>query len=156
MYHFWLFVHLLGLVVMAAGVGVANVSGIMASKTKEPKLIALWSGLNHRIEHLAILPGALTLLVAGTVLVHQQGYDFGALWISAAYGLWILAVVLGAGVLGRHAKRIHRAAVAEAADGVEVSVEAARLASSPIGPIVGNLLNIVILVFLYLMIVKPG
>jgi len=31
-----------------------------------------------------------------------------------------------------------------------------KLARSPVGPVVGNLLNVIVLVFLYLMIVKPS
>jgi uncharacterized membrane protein len=153
---FWLFVHLFGLVVLAAGVGVANLSGIMMSRTDSPSLIAMWSKINLRAEHVATLPGALLLLVGGTALVHEIGYDFGATWISAAYALWVVAVALGAGVLGRHAHKIHAIASSEVAAGAEVSTDAARLARSPVGPVVGNLLNLIVLVFLYLMIAKPG
>lgn len=155
MYEFWLIAHFVGLTLLAAGVGVTNLSGIMAAKTTDPRMIVMWSRLNFKGEHIAILPGALLLLIAGTALVHEVGYDFGALWISAAYALWLVAVFLGAGVLGRHAKRMRRAAEAEIEQGVEVSVEAARIARSPIGPIFGNVLNLILLVFLYLMVAKP-
>ncbi|MDX6550865.1 MAG: hypothetical protein QOJ31_1549, partial [Gaiellales bacterium] len=77
-------------------------------------------------------------------------------WIVSAYVLWVIAVFLGGGVLGRHAHRIHRLARDEVAAGVEVSTTAAKLARSPLGPVVGNLLNLIILAFLYLMIVKPS
>jgi uncharacterized membrane protein len=153
---FWLFVHLVGLVMLAAGVGVANLSGIMMGKTDSPGMLAMWSKVNYKVEHIATLPGALLLIVAGTILVDDLGYDYSALWISAAYVLWVIAVGLGAGVLGRHAHKIHRIASREAASGAEVSIEAVALARSPIGPVVGNLLNLIILVFLYLMIAKPS
>jgi uncharacterized membrane protein len=152
---FWLFVHLFGLVMLAAGVGVANLSGIMMGKTESPSLLAMWSKINYKAEHVATLPGALLLLVGGTILVDKIGYEYSALWISAAYVLWVIAVGLGAGVLGRHAHKIHRIASREAASGAEVSIEAVALARSPIGPVVGNLLNLIILAFLYLMIAKP-
>ena len=156
MIHFWLFVHLFGLVLLSAGVGVANLSGIMMGKTDSPAMLAMWSKLNFRSEHIATLPGALLLIVAGTVLVHKERIDSGATWVVAAYVLWVVAVVLGGGVLGRHAHRIHRAAVAEVEAGAQVSTEAMALARSPVGPVVGNLLNVIVLVFLYLMIVKPS
>jgi uncharacterized membrane protein len=156
MTQFWLYLHFLGLVFLAAGVGVANVSGFMMSKAESMSVLAMWSRINHKVEHLATLPGALLLLVAGTVLVDREGYDYGAPWISAAYALWIVAVFLGAGVLGRRARRIHAAAAEQAAAGNETDAAIFGMARSPVGPIVGNLLNLIILVFLYLMVVKPG
>ena len=96
------------------------------------------------------------LIVAGSILVHEEGYDYSATWIVSAYILWVIAVFLGAVVLGRHAHRIHRLASDEAAAGVEISATAAKLARSPVGPVVGNLLNLILLAFLYLMIVKPS
>jgi uncharacterized membrane protein len=143
-------------VLLSAGVGVANVSGIMMGKTDSPTMLAMWSKLNFRAEHFATLPGALLLIVAGTVLVDKEGIDFGATWVVSAYVLWVVAVFLGAGVLGRHAHRIHHAAIKEVEAGAQISTEAMALARSPVGPIVGNLLNVIVLLFLYLMIVKPS
>jgi uncharacterized membrane protein len=154
--HFWLFLHLTGLVLLAAGVGIANLSGIMMSKTESPQLLAMWSKVNFRSEYIATLPGALLLIVAGTVLVHKEGIDYGATWIVSAYVLWVIAVLLGGGVLGRHAHRIHHLATREVEQGVTVSDAAMKLARSPVGPVVGNVLNLILLTFLYLMIVKPS
>jgi uncharacterized membrane protein len=156
MIRFWLFTHFVGLVLLAAGVGIANLSGIMMGKSSTPTMLAMWSRLNHRIEHIATLPGALILLVAGTILVHKEGYAYSTTWIVSAYVLWLVAVFLGAVVLGRHARRIHALAEAEVAAGDQVSTQAAALARSPLGPVVGNLLNVIVLLFLYLMIFKPS
>jgi uncharacterized membrane protein len=156
MIHFWLFLHLTGLVLLAAGVGIANLSGIMMSKAESPQMLAMWSKVNLRAEHVATLPGALLLIVAGTVLVHKEGIDYGATWIVSAYVLWVIAVFLGGGVLGRHAHRIHHLATEEVERGLTVSDAAMKLARSPVGPVVGNVLNLILLTFLYLMIVKPS
>jgi uncharacterized membrane protein len=155
MIRFWLFVHIFGLVMLAAGVGIANLSGIMMGKATSSEMLAMWSRLNHKIEYIATLPGALLLLVAGTVLVDKEGYDYTTGWVAAAYVLWVVAVFLGAVVLGRHAKRIHALATEEMGSGAGPDRSTA-LARSPLGPVVGNLLNVIILVFLYLMIFKPG
>jgi uncharacterized membrane protein len=156
MIRFWLFVHFVGLLLLAGGVGIANLSGIMMGKSSTPSMLAMWSKLNHTIEYIATLPGALILLVAGTLLVHKEGYAYSTTWILSAYVLWLIAVFLGAAVLGRHARRIHTLAEAEVAAGDELSTQAAALARSPLGPVVGNLLNVIVLLFLYLMIFKPG
>jgi uncharacterized membrane protein len=156
MIQFWLFLHLTGLVMLAAGVGIANLSGIMMSKTDSPQMLAMWSKVNSRSEHIATLPGALLLIVAGTVLVHKEGIDYGATWVVSAYVLWVIAVILGGGVLGRHAHRIHHLATQEVEQGLTVSDAAMKLARSPVGPVVGNVLNLIVLAFLYLMIVKPS
>jgi uncharacterized membrane protein len=154
--NFLFFLHMLGLVILAAGIGLANFSGIKTGSSKRSSDIALWSGVNHRSEHIATLPGALLLLISGTLMVDDRGYDFGAAWISAAYALWLLAVVLGAGVLGRHSKKVHRAANDAVAAGRETDEELIKLSSGPLGPIVGNLLNLIVLAFLWVMIYKPG
>jgi hypothetical protein len=154
--NFWLFVHLTGLVILAAGIGTANLSGILLSKTDSPAMLAMWSGINIRAERMLILPGALVLLVAGTILVHEEGRSYGAFWITAAYILWVVAVFLGAVVLGRHAHQIHHLATQEQAAGVETSTTAAALARSSKGPAVGMSLNVIVVVFLALMVFKPG
>jgi len=154
--NFWLFIHLTGLVILAAGVGTANLSGILLSKADSPKMLAMWSDINIRAERMLILPGALVLLIAGTILVHEEGRSYGAFWITAAYILWVVAVFLGAVVLGRHAHQIHHLAIEEEAAGVETSITARALAQSPKGPAVGMTLNVIVVVFLALMVFKPG
>jgi uncharacterized membrane protein len=156
MIRFWLFVHFVGLVMLAAGVGIANLSGVMMGKASSSAMLAMWSKLNYTIEHIATLPGALILLVAGTILVDKEGYDYTTTWVAAAYVLWVIAVFLGAVVLGRHARQVHALASEEVASGIEEPARSGALARSPIGPVVGNLLNVIVLVFLYLMIFKPG
>lgn len=156
MTNFLFIAHMFGLVMLAAGVGMANYSGIMTGKSKRSSDIALWSGVNHRIEYIATLPGALILLISGTLMVDDRGFSFSDGWVSAAFTLWLLAVVLGTGVLGRHSKKVHRAASEAAAAGREDDEELIRLSSGPLGPIVGNLLNIIVLAFLYVMVYKPG
>ncbi|MCW2928702.1 MAG: putative integral rane protein [Thermoleophilia bacterium] len=156
MTNLYFFAHMVGLVLLAAGIGVANYSGIMVGVAKRSSEIALWSRVNYRIEHIATLPGALVLLVSGILMVEDRGYSFGDAWITAAFGLWVLAVVIGAGVLGRHAKKVHRAATEAVAAGREDDPEVIRLSSGPLGPILGNLLNLIVVAFLYVMIYKPG
>jgi uncharacterized membrane protein len=156
MTNFWLFIHFVGLVLLAAGVGAANLSGIQLGKTDSPRMLAMWSGINIRAERFLILPGALVLIVAGTILVHEEGRSYGAAWISAAYVLWVVAVFLGGVVLGRHAHRINHLAGEEVAAGAETSTTAMALARSPKGPAVGMTLNVIILVFIGLMVFKPG
>jgi len=46
--NFWLFVHLIGRAILAAGVGTANLSGILLAKTESPAMLAMWSGINIR------------------------------------------------------------------------------------------------------------
>ncbi|MCW2921051.1 MAG: hypothetical protein JWL76_925 [Thermoleophilia bacterium] len=156
MTNFLFFAHMFGLAMLAAGVGVANYSGIMAGTSKRSSDIALWSGVNHRIEFIATLPGALVLLISGTLMVDDRGFSYDMGWVTAAYVLWVAAVVLGAGVLGRHSKRVHRSATEAVAAGRETDEALIRLSSGKLGPIVGNLLNLIIIAFLYVMVYKPG
>jgi uncharacterized membrane protein len=156
MTNFYFVAHMFGLVLLSAGIGIANLSGIRTGMAKKSSEIAMWSGINHKTEHVATLPGALILLVTGVLMVDDRGFDFGAFWISAAFALWVLAVILGAGVLGRHSKKVHRAASEAAAAGREDDEAVVQLSTGPLGPIVGNLLNLIMIAFLYLMVYKPG
>ena len=135
MINFWLFVHLTGLVLLAAGVGVANLSGIMMSKTDSPNCSRCGASSTSRRAR-GDLPGALLLIVAGSILVDTEGFDYSATWVVSAYVLWVISVVLGGVVLGRHTHRIDHAASEEVKQGLTVSTEAVKLARSPFGPVV--------------------
>ncbi|MCW2974596.1 MAG: hypothetical protein JWN72_2869 [Thermoleophilia bacterium] len=156
MSNFAFFAHMFGLVMLAAGVGVANYSGIMIGRSATASSVALWSQVNHRIEYMATLPGALILLLSGTYMVDDRGFGFGDVWVGAAYALWLLAVVVGAGVLGANARGLHRAATAAVAAGHEDDADVLARSNSPIGPVLGNVLNVIVVAFLYLMVYKPG
>lgn len=155
-YKTWLFLHILGVFMLVGGAGIATAVGIKASKSVNSRTIASLSGLSIVAERFVITPGAILALVAGTALVHEVGYSFSASWIVAAYVLWVVAMGIGWGILGRHSVRVNRHAGQLVADGVETSDDLGREAAAPVGMIFGAVQNVILIAFIYLMVVRPG
>lgn len=151
-----LILHILGVFLIVGGVGIATALGIKASKSRSPGTLAELSGLSIVAERYVITPGAVLALVAGTVLVHKSGHTFGEFWLIAAYVLWITAISLGWLVLGPHNSRLHEHAKQLVASGVDVSDELQKEAAAPVGMIFGLVQNVILLVFIYLMVARPG
>jgi uncharacterized membrane protein len=151
-----LFLHIFGVFLIVGGAAIATALGIKASKSVHSRTIAAFSGLSIIAERYVITPGAIIALVAGSFLVHQIGYDFNQAWIGASYVLWIVAMSIGWGILGRHSVRLNRHAKQLVADGVESSEELGREAAAPIAMVFGLVQNVILLAFIYLMVVRPG
>ena len=144
-------------IVLAGGAGVGMASGIVMSRTDDVRTIGALSRVAERVEHFVTSPGALVTLVTGTwLLVDFDFFDVGQTWLWLAYVLWVVAVALGEGVLAPHNKRLHLEAEALARAGIERSAELQRAAASPRGTVTGLVLTLLLLVFVYLMVVKPG
>ena len=156
MYKTLLFLHIVGVFLIIGGAAIATALGIKASKSVHTRTIAALSGLSIIAERYVITPGAILALVAGSFLVHEVGYSFSQAWISASYVLWVVAMSIGWGILGRHSARLNRHATQLVADGVETSEELGREAAAPVGMIFGAVQNVILLAFIYLMVVRPG
>jgi uncharacterized membrane protein len=148
--------HLFGAFLLTAGAGAATALGIRASTITSTRVIAATTGFSKSMEHFVIMPGALIALAFGTWLVIELDYEFSAGWISAAYALWIIALLLGNLVLARHAREVHTRAVALVAEGVEESEELRLAADETLPKVTGIVVNVIIIVFIYLMVVRPG
>jgi uncharacterized membrane protein len=118
-----LFLHIFGVFMIVGGAAIATALGIKGSKSVHTRTIAAFSGLSIIAERYVITPGAILALVAGSLLVHQVSYSFNAGWIVASYVLWVVAMSIGWGVLGRHSVRLNRHAKQLVAEGVESSDE---------------------------------
>lgn len=156
MYKTLLVLHLLGVFLIVGGAAIATAIGIKLSRTGHTRTVAELSRLSIVAERYVITPGAILALVAGSLLVHNIGYSFGATWIIASYVLWVTAMTIGWAILGRHTVRINRHARQLAVDGVETSDELRRQGAAPVGIIFGLGQNVILLAFIYLMVVRPG
>jgi uncharacterized membrane protein len=151
-----LFLHILGVFLIVGGAAIATALGIRASKSVHARTIVAYTSLSIVAERYVITPGAILALVAGSFLVHQVGYSFSQPWIVASYVLWVVAMSIGWGILGRHSARLNAHARRLVADGIENSDELGREAAAPVGMIFGAAQNVILLAFIYLMVVRPG
>ena len=156
MYKTWLFLHIAGVFMIVGGAGIATAVGVKASKSVNTRTIAALSGLSIVAERYVITPGAILALVAGTALVHEVGYSFSAGWIVAAYVLWIVAMGIGWGILGRHSLRVNQHARRLVTQGVENSEELGQEAAATVGIVFGAIQNVILVAFIFLMVVRPG
>lgn len=152
-----LFLHLLGAFLLVAGAGAQTALGLRAAASNSTRIVGAAAGAQTVVQYAAIVPGALIAIVFGTMLITRfDAYDFSDAWISASYLLWLGALGAATGYLGPQARKLRDHAHALLADGVEESEEL-RLHADARGPkAVGMALNVVIVVFLFLMVVKPG
>lgn len=157
-----MFFHILGVVLIAAGAGVGIATGIAMPRTSSVRAIGAMSGLAARAEHFATTPGAVFTLVTGTWFIADdtgesfQQFDITETWLWLSYVVWIIAVLLGEGVLARVNHDLHRQARALEAQGIETSDDLRRAASSRVAPITGGVLTLLLILFLYLMVFQPG
>jgi uncharacterized membrane protein len=154
--------HFLGVVLIAGGAGVGIATGIAMPRTDSVRTIASMSKLAVRAEHFATTPGALLTLITGTWFIADdsgevfQQFDLDETWLWLSYVLWVVAVLLGEGVLARFYQGLQRRAETLQAQGIETSEELRIAASSRTGPVTGAVLTLLLLVFIYLMVFQPG
>ena len=151
-----LFLHILGVFLIVGGAGIATALGVMASKSRRTQTVADLSGVSIVAERFVITPGAVLALVAGTFLVHRTGHTFDEFWLIAAYVLWVTAISIGWLILGRHSSAVHKHARELVAAGVEESDDLQAEAAAPVGMIFGLVQNVILVLFIYLMVVRPG
>ena len=150
-----LFFHLLGAFMIAAGAALGEVLLAAMKRTRNTEALAALVKAASRVPMLTI-PGALIALVFGSALVSQAGYKFSELWISLAYLAWIVAIALSGSVLGRAERRWKALAASELASGRAESPALAEAVADPTVSIVTHVLGAFVLLFLFLMVFKPG
>jgi uncharacterized membrane protein len=152
-YELALFVHLLGVAVLAAGMGAAAVGLELARRRRAPAEIAVLLRV-ARIGVGLVAAGSLGLLVGGFWLMQVGFYDLGDGWLSASLGLFVLAALLGA-FGGRRPKqaRLHAERLArERASGDETL---RRLLDDRAALVLNYAGAVVMTVVMALMIAKP-
>lgn len=147
--------HILGVVIMAFGSGTAMLASLSAGS--KPDLAAIL-----KASELELLGGRVTAISAvvvaalGTWLVIEGDFEFSAAWISAAYLFWFIAMGIGGGVLQRHSRGVIAAATAAQARGETTSDAVIAQFRSPVANIGGTALGLMYVIFIYLMVAKPG
>jgi hypothetical protein len=150
----FLFFHLLGAFCFFAGGAVVGVLQLAAIRQERPSQV-------HALLRLApvgaalVGAGALLTLGFGIALAEHEGLGLSPVWIQAAFGLWVAAMVLGAfgGRTARHARHL---AEKLAAEGDAPSPELRALISAR-GPLWASYASFVLLlVIVGLMVWQPG
>lgn len=144
-----LFFHLLGAFLLVAGVAVAGIAFAAARRRRRGDEIALLLGLT-RAGVALVGAGAVLALAFGLWLVDLEHIGYGAGWVDAAIGLFV--VMVGLGALGGQAPK--RARKLATAGGREDEVR--RLLDDRVALALNYLSLLLALVILALMVFKPG
>ena len=154
LHNFVLFCHILGALLFVAGVVLAGVLFEVAKRSDRPRDIAVLLGVT-RVGVLFVALGGLMVPLFGLWLVHLDGYDYSARWISMSLGLYIAAMLIG-GIGGQRPKRarILAAELAERDEGVSAELRA--LLDDRLSQALNYLSAALILAILVLMVYKPA
>ncbi len=156
LYEALLIAHIVGVVVMAFGSGTAMLASLSAGSRPDVNSILRASQLEMlggRVTSFA----AIVVAVLGTWLVIEvEAFDFEQAWISASYVLWFIAMGIGGGVLARHSRGVMAAAEEAQRRGETTNDALVAQFRSPVANIGGTVLGLMYVVFIYLMVVKPG
>ena len=156
-YELYLLLHIVGAFMIAGGSLSATTLGIYAGNGTNVHTMRVAADLQYKIEYALIVPGALIAIVFGSLLVTEMSFvEFSDAWVSASFLLWFVAMGLGTGVLGPHAKQMRAKADELIANGVAASAELQSEFASPKVKAIGAILTLTLIVFPYLMVAKPG
>lgn len=151
-----LFGHLVSVALLIGGAGVSTAAGIAMGKTSSTSVVGALARLGSTAEYFVTVPGAIGAIVFGTWLVDEAGYEFGQAWLSVSYVLWLAAIGIGTGVLGRHSRQVARTAAELRLNGVSESEDLRAEAGKPLIAMLGMLELVILVAFLWLMAAKPG
>ncbi len=148
-----LFVHLLGVVLLAAGLGAAAVGLEQARRTDDPGVVAALLRVARGGVVLVGL-GSITVIAGGVWLTAIGPYGFGDGWLSASLGLLVVAGALGA-VGGRRPKQARLHAERLARDHAPADLLLRRLLNDRAAMALNYLSALALIGILALMITKP-
>jgi uncharacterized membrane protein len=155
MYHWLLFLHLLGAFSFFAGATVAAVGQTIAMRRERPSEVALLLGAT-RWGVVLVGVGALFTIGFGSWLVADRPYwQFDQAWIEWAMVLWLASMVVG-GLGGRPARHARELAERLAAEGDHPSEELRRAVRDRYSLVLSFLSGALLIAILVLMVWKPG
>ena len=154
--HIYLFGHLVGVFLLVGAAGFSTMAGILTSRSTNLKLSVLLLDMQRQTELFVTSLGALITIVFGSLLVSPSGNDMADAWLSAAFALIIVVLALDHGVLMRANRKARARAADLLAKGTTESGEPAAIMGAPLVTAVGIALDLSFVVFLWLMIYRPG
>jgi uncharacterized membrane protein len=148
-----LFLHLLGVVGLTAGIAAAALSHALARRTHSAGEVAALLGV-ARAGVLLAAPSAFLLVGAGIWLVTLERVGWDASWLRSAIVLFAVSLVLGA-VGGRRARRARVLARQLGADGQAPTPVLRRLLDDRPSRIANVASTLAMIAVLWLMVAKP-
>lgn len=154
-YEFYIFMHIAGAFMLLGAAGLSTGTGIALGRVDRASTAKLLLTMMRRGELFVTTPGAVVVLVFGLLLIGETPYGFGDdPWLDTSVVLWVVAMAIGHGFLLPQNKKAIRMSEALGDQPVDAALKAQLTKPLIIGA--GLFLNFLFLVFLYLMVAKPG
>ena len=103
-YEVLLTLHVLAAIVWLGGSIMILVLGYMQRSAPIEQRVA-YTKLTEKVGNRVFAPASIVLIVAGSFLVDEAGYDYGDTWVTLGYVGWFISFVLGVGFYGPTGKR---------------------------------------------------
>ena len=151
-----LLLHLVGVVLLFAGMTVAAVAAAGARKRERAAEIAALLSIT-RTGVALVAAGGFSIVASGLWLIEASDglYSLGDGWIAGALGLLVLGFVLGA-LGGQKPKQARLLAVRLAKEGSESPEDLRRLLSDPVARALNYAAALAVVAALVVMVWKPG
>lgn len=151
-----LFLHLVGVLALVAGVASAAVAHRQARRADRAADVAVLLRM-ARAGVLVAAPGTLLLLAAGVWLIHLERLGLHVRWLRDAIGLFVLAAVLG-GTGGRRPRQARELAeaVRDSDAAARVDDRLRRLLDDRVSMLANAASSLAMLGVLWLMVTKPA
>lgn len=154
-YEWYLFGHLLGVFLLLAAAGLSTATGVMAGRVRSASTVVTLLDMQRFSELVVTSAGVILVVVFGSLLVGERDFSFGDPWISTTFTLLIVVLAIDHGFLMRR-NREARAIAAGLGPNATVPEDLRARLNDPLTIAAGALLDVSFLVFLWLMIAKPG
>ena len=114
MYDFLLTVHVLGAIVWLGGSVMMLIFGYAYRRADMDARLG-FARIAEKLASIVFAAASIVVIVAGSFLVDEAGYDFSDTWVVLGYVGWFLSFVLGIGFYGPEGKRREKAIETEGA-----------------------------------------
>ena len=104
---FLLTVHVLSAIVWAGGSVMLLVLGGLLRNADVGRRTE-FTRMTEKVGPLVFAPAMIVLIVAGTFLVDEGGYDYSDTWVTLGYTGWLISFLLGVAFYPREGKRRER------------------------------------------------
>ena len=156
-YNVVLFIHIAAAVIAFGGIFGYGIVGAFVGLPEQRRHIPFWHRVQMQLASKLITPAAVVILLAGIYMASVGNFDFSMAFVQI--GIVIIVVLLGSGhaffiPTDRRAAEIAERDIAAAGSGeVELSPEYQALAKRL--AIVGIVANLLVLVAIFVMVMKP-
>ena len=107
LYEFLLTIHILAAIVWLGGAWMLLILGLTL-RNAEAQRRADFTRMTEKVPSIVFAVSSIVLIIAGSLLVDEAGYDFSDTWVTLGYIGWFISFLFGVGFYGPEGKRRDR------------------------------------------------